>query len=153
MFKNIMVCLDGSKLAEQIIPFAITEATNCTANKVTLLQVVHIPTASMPAKLQPAYTKEAQENVQFTVEREKSEARDYLEQVAKTMRTKGLYVECVVIEGKPGESIVKYAGKNEVELIMIATHGRGGLSRIAFGSVAEQVLRESGMPVLLIRSK
>jgi nucleotide-binding universal stress UspA family protein len=65
----------------------------------------------------------------------------------------GIDVECVVIIGNPGESIVDYANKNKVDLIAIATHGRSGIKRMIFGSVTEYVIKNSRLPILLIKPK
>ncbi len=152
MFENILVCLDGSELAEQVLPYAIAEATGCSATKVVLLQVVSPPTSKAPPKL-PVYAANLQEDLKALLDKERSEAKFYLEHMAEPLRKKGINVECAVPEGKAGETIVDYATKNKMGLIMIATHGRSGLSRIAFGSVADYVLKESHMPILLIKPK
>ena len=79
------------------------------------------------------------------------QAEAYLEQVAQPLREKGLDVECVILSGAPGDTIISYAHENEVKLIAIATRGRSGLGRLAFGSVADFVLRESELPILVMK--
>jgi len=78
-------------------------------------------------------------------------AKGYLGRVAAPLRKRGIEAETVALLGRAGEAILKYADANGIGLIAIATHGRGGLRRAVFGSVADQVLRESGLPVLVIR--
>jgi nucleotide-binding universal stress UspA family protein len=78
-------------------------------------------------------------------------ARAYLGKLAAPLRKRGIEVETVAVPGRPGEAILDYANTNSISLIAIATHGRGGLRRAVFGSVADQVLRRSGLPVLVIR--
>jgi len=150
MFERILVCLDGSKLAEQIMPYATEEATRFQG-KLVLLQVVQ-----EPITFSPGFPGEAPVPIETDamIERTK-EALDrtgeYLEKLAAPLRKKGIQVETVAIPGRPGEAILDYANTNSMGLITIATHGRGGLRRVVFGSVADHVLRESGLPVLVIR--
>ena len=75
----------------------------------------------------------------------------YLEEVAEPLRENGLDVACVVLHGVAGDVIVSYAQNEPVDLIALATHGHSGLGRIVFGSVADHVLRESGLPILVIK--
>lgn len=150
MFERILVCLDGSKLAEQIMPYATEEAFRFQG-KLVLLQVVQ-----EPITFSPGFPGEAPVPIETDamIERTK-EALDrtgeYLEKLAAPLRKKGIQVETVAIPGRPGEAILDYANTNSMGLITIATHGRGGLRRAVFGSVADYVLRESGLPVLVIR--
>ncbi len=152
MFKKIMICLDGTKLAEQILPYARLAAL--CGSKVVLLQVLELSKVLPPASM-PAYAPNyfSNEQVEEQIEGVENKAESYLELHAKSLREEGISVECVVLEGIPGEVIVSYAEQNGVDLIAIATHGRGGLGRIAFGSVADFVLKKTGFPVLLIKPK
>jgi len=150
MFERILVCLDGSKLAEQIMPYATEEAIRFQATLV-LLQVVQ-----EPVTFSPGFPGEAPVPIETAgmVERTKealNRARDYLEKLAAPLRKRGVQVETVAIPGRAGEAILDYANTNNINLITIATHGRGGLRRVVFGSVADYVLRQSGLPVLVIR--
>jgi nucleotide-binding universal stress UspA family protein len=152
MFKKILVCLDGSKLAEQILPYAAEEALHFQG-KLVLFQVVPEPVAFSPgipgAASMPLQTDTMLEEAKMALD----EARGYLEKIAKPLRKKGIQVEVVSILGRTGEAILDYAESNNVNLITIATHGRSGLRRDVFGSVADYVLRESGLPMLVIRPK
>jgi nucleotide-binding universal stress UspA family protein len=80
-------------------------------------------------------------------------ARDYLDGLAPPLRERGLKVQCVTMIGHPAESIVHYAEENRFNLVALATHGRSGLKRLVFGSVADYVIRKSGLPILLIKPK
>jgi len=150
MFKRILVCLDGSKLAEQILPYATEEAIHFEG-KLILLQVVQEPVAFSPGipgdAPVPIETEAMVEGTKEALDR----ARDYLEKLAAPLRKRGIQIETVAIPGRTGEAILDYANTNSIDLITIATHGRGGLRRVVFGSVADHVLRESGLPVLVIR--
>jgi len=150
MFERILVCLDGSKLAEQIMPYATEEAIRFQA-RLVLLQVVQ-----EPVTFSPGFPGEAPVPIETDamIERTKEaldRAGNYLEKLAAPLREKGIQVETVAIPGRPGEAILDYANTNSIDLITIASHGRGGLRRAVFGSVADQVLRQSGLPLLVIR--
>ena len=136
MFKKILVCLDGSSFSEQALRYASEEAT-ATGKKLVLLHVADTATF-LPEPDQVAA--------------EKAKAKTYLNKKVKPLKEMGIDTECVVIVGNPGVTIVDYAEKSGIDLIAIATHGRGGLTRMIFGSVAEYVLRNSKLPILLIRS-
>jgi len=85
-------------------------------------------------------------------QREEKDAKAYLESMATSLKAKGLNVEGVVIHRiTAGQAIVDYADQNEVDLIAITTRGRRGLARAVLGSVADFVLRESGLPILVVR--
>jgi nucleotide-binding universal stress UspA family protein len=151
MFEKILVCLDGSDLAEQIIPYATEEALRF-GNKLVLLQVVGTHgTVPVVAAGASAYAVEAAAQ---QIEKDETEAKAYLDGLAQPLRDKGLNVQCVTLRGlQVGEAIVSYADENDISLIAIATHGRSGLGRLVFGSVADFVLREAGLPILVIKPK
>ena len=69
--------------------------------------------------------------------------------MAATLKQKGITAKIEVLSGKPAEEIIKYSKDNNVDLIVMSTHGRSGFSRIVFGSVADKVLRQSEVPLLL----
>jgi nucleotide-binding universal stress UspA family protein len=150
MFKKILVCLDGSKLAEQILPYAVGEALHFQ-EKLVLFQVVPEPVAFSPGIPGTAAAPVQTNTMLEEAEEALNGARNYLEKIATPLRKKGIQVEAVSILGRAGDAILSYAGGNNVDLIAIATHGRSGLRRGVFGSVADYVLRESGLPMLVIR--
>jgi nucleotide-binding universal stress UspA family protein len=125
MIGTVIVPLDGSELAEQVLPYAraIAEKSNVP------LQFVRVVAEDDPAS-------------------EREEARTYLRQQAEAI---GDRVQISVRMGDPGEQIVKAAEEANNPLIVMATHGRTGLRRIFSGSVAQHVVRESGAPVFLVR--
>ena len=145
MFNKILVCLDGSKLAEQVLPYAIEQALRFKSQLV-LLSVI-VPATSTSTVWEPA----PQELVEKQAEAEKA-AEAYLKNIINRLsEEKGLRAEYLTLEGLVAETIVEYAQKNKVDLIAIATHGLRGLRRLAFGSVADFVLRNSNVPLLVIR--
>jgi len=152
MFTKILVCLDGSKLSEQILQFASEEALS-SDKEVVLLRVVplmHSTTIAVPgviSSIPPSPPAPKQ------LAAEEAEATAYLDARAASLKKIGIKTECVVLVGNAGESIVDYAHQNKIDLIAIATHGRSGLKRILFGSVTEYVIRNSKLPILLIKPK
>jgi len=152
VYKKILVCLDGSKLAEQILPYAIEQAVHFNS-KVVLFQAVTPPVAvapGVPGVAGPPIETEGTERDSRIAE---TEAEIYLEEIVQRLKKKKLKVASVVWVGVPGESAIAYADSNKVDLIAIATHGRSGLRRVVFGSVAEYILRNSTLPILMIRPR
>jgi nucleotide-binding universal stress UspA family protein len=147
MFEKILVCLDGSSLAEQILPYAVEEARRF-GSTLTLLQVV---TAEVPA-VAPGDPQLVVEKLD-EVSKEENEAMAYLQITARQVKTEGIKVEYVVEHGGAGEAIVAYAKEHGIGLIAMGTHGHSGMGRIVFGSVAEFVVRESGLPVLMVKPR
>jgi nucleotide-binding universal stress UspA family protein len=152
MFRKILVCLDGSELAEQILPYAKEQARSFKSD-VVFLHVTPEPVIATPGiPGAPGYPIQTSEMVK-EMGQEMSKSREYLDQIALPFQEMGLKTKSVILEGAPGESIVNYAAKNRIGLIAIATHGRSGVGRAILGSVADFVLRESGLPILMIRPK
>jgi nucleotide-binding universal stress UspA family protein len=85
--------------------------------------------------------------------KEEKDANVYVRRIARRLRSRGLDVKYVVQKGNAGETIVAYAKNNGMGLIAMGTHGHSGMGRIIFGSIAEYVVRESGLPVLMIKPK
>jgi nucleotide-binding universal stress UspA family protein len=79
-------------------------------------------------------------------------AKNYLRQLAKRLNYKGVKLQTEVITGRAAENIAEYSEKNNFNLIIIATHGRAGVSRWVWGSVADRILRSSCVPVLMVRA-
>lgn len=148
--KKILVCLDGSRLAEQVMPFAASQTLGFQAQLV-LLQVVSGPLDYSPGTTGAAPVEDARLG-EMTKEALNS-ARSYLEQLASPLRKKGIQVSTVATVGRSGETILGYAGRHSMNLIAIATHGRSGLGQALYGSVADHVLRESGLPIFLVRCR
>ncbi len=154
MLKRILVCLDGSELAEQILPHAVEQAECCKSQLILLQVVAPVPTEALSVASAFGSAEKVAEEIQRAekeTKKEKNQAKAYLKGVARVLREKGLGVKSVVLEGRAGEAIVNYAENNHIDLIALATHGHSGLVEAIFGSVAEHVLRKSGLPILLIK--
>jgi len=85
-------------------------------------------------------------------EEEKSSAANYLKEVINRVKQSGIKYKTDVLVGKVAESLVDYAEANDIDLVLIATHGRSGVSRWVRGSIADRVLRSSRVPVLMVRA-
>ena len=147
MYKKIMVPLDGSDLAECVLPHAEAIAMGCEVKNVTFVRAVeplHLPSGS-----EWVPTPEEQERIESS---HRSDAQDYLTELVGRLKYGGVDLQSEVITGKAAESLADYAEKNGVDLIVIATHGRSGVSRWVWGSVADRILRSACVPVLMVRA-
>lgn len=145
MYPNVLVPLDGSKLAECALTHVKTMIQEGFAQEVTLLSVVYVD-----APYSELY------GAHFDINRMKKAyvdaARKYLEDLQARLGNEGITVKTEVVEHKrPAPAVTDYAAKNGIDLIVIATHGYTGLKRLMLGSVALSVLHDSRAPVLLIR--
>jgi nucleotide-binding universal stress UspA family protein len=145
MFNRILVCLDGSALAEEILPYA-TEVARRFGSKVVLLEVTTPPSIVIEPTTGYSHTTSLAE-----VQRSEEEAASYLEDISHQLKEQALDVEYLTIPGSPGKTIISYAEENNIGLIALGTHGRGGLVWMAFGSVTDYVLRHSNLPLLVMR--
>ncbi|WP_322822658.1 universal stress protein [Chloroflexus sp.] len=147
MYHHILVPLDGSELAEQVLPHVHALAANEGTTKITLLRAVPpIFTTSVDYSGMLATTTEA-------ITQMEQEALDYLQHIAKQFQSEGYQVHTEISALPPAEAIIEYAENHNVDLIVIATHGRSGLSRWVFGSVTQKVVQVAPTPVLVIRPR
>jgi nucleotide-binding universal stress UspA family protein len=151
MFERIAICLDGSTLAEQIIPYA-TEQARRFGSVPVLLRVVSSPVLLTPGIPGSAGSPLVTGRREKQAEKEEQESDKYLQAIAARLHKEyQLKAECVTLIGPPGQTIVEYSADNGIGLIAIATHGRTGPGRVLFGSVADYVVKQSRLPILLIR--
>lgn len=128
-YKRLLVPLDGSELAERALPYA--EAIAKTRGSEVLLFTVSIAFAEQLDRPMKAY----------------------LELKAKELQSQGIKASSAVSYGNVPDEIVGFADKNNIDLIVISTHGYSGIKRWVLGSVARKVLYGTGIPVLLVKSK
>lgn len=151
-YRRILVALDGSKFAERVLP-CIEPLAQKFGSNVTLIQVVApiqepvLAEASMGVVSQDWLTTE---KAPITDEM-RAHAESYLTGAQKALGDRGLAVESECPEGEASEVILRRARELGADLIAITTHGRTGVDRMLFGSVAEEVLRRAPCPVLLVR--
>jgi nucleotide-binding universal stress UspA family protein len=141
--KRIVVPLDGSALAEAALPEAERLARTMDGSLLLVRAVV-------PAAL--VFGGEALPGALPVLEDMEAEAKQYLERVAARIRKRGVEVGVAVAVGVPAEVILGLGGDNGANLVVMTTHGRSGLDRAVFGSVADAVVRRGELPVMVIRS-
>ena len=142
MYKRALVPLDGSMVAQGIIPFILEIAGPLDMEVVLFRVLVPIP----PLVVEGSRHVEVED-----VEKRRIEAGEYLAPIAAELRAKGVRVTPMVRRGEPAGEILAGARAAGADLIAMTTHGRSGLGRLLFGSVAEAVLRRSDIPVFLMR--
>lgn len=148
MTRQILVPLDGSSLAEAVLPCAVALARTTSSN-LTLLRVV--PPLTLIEPIGAAINRG--DDFWQTYQHEPDTDRQYLISKAVSLGLDELTLQTGVMEGEPATCILEYASANpDVQFIAMATHGRSGLGRLFFGSVAERVLHASPVPVLMLRS-
>ena len=151
MYNKLMVPLDGSELAECILPHLETIARGCQIPTIVLVRVVDpsLPPSSFISDGEFGLRRSDWDQLK---KQRRATAEAYLENVRSRLDYKQAKLESVVLEGKVAEELADYATKNEVDLILIASHGRSGISRWVMGSIVDRVLRSACVPVLMIRA-
>jgi nucleotide-binding universal stress UspA family protein len=143
MYRHVLVALDGSPVAETIMPF-IVEIAGPLDLEVTLLRV-NVP---MRSTLVDGATRPMFDDSEVA----RVDAEEYLAPLAAELRRRGVRVKTQVRRGPAAEEILKASLESNADMIAMTTHGRSGLGRLLFGSIAETVLRSSKLPVFLMRS-
>ncbi len=137
--RTILVPLDGSELAEGVLPHAeaIAKQRGAELIEIVLLRVIESPIVS------DHYFR----NVPVT----KEEVSQYLDKIERRLKHNGLKVRSQILEGDPAEQIISYASKNPSNLIVMSTHARSGIGRWFYGSITATVLHRASSPVFLVR--
>lgn len=148
MYQKILVPLDGSEMAECALSHVKNLVKTGCVGEVIILNIFWALSYPVVAGVPPA---------SYIIKVKKS-ARDassqYLEDVKSRLDADGIKVKTVSLEGdRPAVSISEYAQQNDVDLIIMGTHGYTGLKKMMLGSVALEVLHNSHAPVLLIRAE
>jgi nucleotide-binding universal stress UspA family protein len=149
MYKKIMVPLDGSKLAECVLPHLETIVKGCDSPEVIVVRAVE--PLSVPYGREVAQFTSLEQVKAFETH-QKVDAEKYLKEIVARLKKTGIKAKAEVIYGKAGEVLSDYANKNDVDLVVVATHGRSGVSRWAWGSVADRLVRSVCVPVLMVRA-
>ncbi len=155
MYRRILVTLDGSPLAEQVLPHvkAVLECrTGVHVFLLSVAQVVDLAAASAMVYPMAVYPGEAFDEAGER-QRVEDDLRNYLHGVEKDLVQAGVEVSSEVRFGNPPNEIISYAHDIQADLIAMCTHGRSGIARWTYGSVADRVLRVAECPILLVRAK
>jgi len=141
MISHILVPLDGSALAECVLPHVMAVAPSVNS-RITLLHV-----------LEPTHAKSNEHTIDpLEWHLKKREAGVYLDSITGQLQEMNLEVEGVILEGLPADCIIDFANNNDVTLIILSTHGRSGLSGWNISSVVQKVIQRSFRSTLLIRA-
>lgn len=147
MFQRIIVPLDGSALAEATIPYAEGLARDQNTEIILVQAIANAAVQRETRQTGHAGFREA-ERLSHNME---ELARTYLSSQAEVLQRKGLRVRWEVVLGEAADAITKAAREVNADAIIISTHGASGLGRVIFGSVADKLIRQSAIPVLVIR--
>jgi nucleotide-binding universal stress UspA family protein len=153
---TLLVPLDGSELAESVIPHAeiLAKQRGVKPVEVILLRVAESP--AMPSYFGPELSGMSLnwgEYVQQEEVRRKKLALEYLDKIEKQLKNSDISVRSEVVEGKASDEIINIATKNPFIIIVMATHGRSGLGRLVYGSVAATLLNSVTCPIFLVKPK
>lgn len=152
MYSNILVPLDGSDLAEKALPYAV-DLAKLDGATVHLVYVFTshpegvVPVSGLSQDLSMAQTNEWSRQIQ---EANISRVQGYLDHTSSNLQKDGIETQTALLEGSPHEELVKYAKQNNVDIVTICSHGRGGLKRMLIGSVTDKIIRSGETPVLVI---
>jgi nucleotide-binding universal stress UspA family protein len=147
MYQKILVPLDGSEFAECALDHVRTIAGGCQVQTVVLLQVIE------PLTIFPNVDKVVANKYRETEEKFRISVWDYMGRIADSLQQSNLEVETAVVDIDHGDiagEILNYAEENKIDLLVMSTHGRSGVSRWSAGSVTDRVTRHSVVPVLVV---
>lgn len=152
--RTLLVPLDGSELAESVLPHVemLAKQRSDEPVKLVLLKISEPP--SIPSYYSPEISGVSLnwgDYVQQETVRRKQGSYEYLADVSARMKEKGIEVETEVMEGKAVDVLVEYASAHPYHLIVMATHGRSGISRLVYGSVAANLLQGATNPILMVK--
>lgn len=146
MYKTILVPLDGSERAEKIVPY-VEELAKCMGSHVVFLQVIEAPVSFSGMNTGQV------DRVFQAYQQELSLAEDYVRNIQEDFRTKGIPTQACVEHGAVVETITKVAETTNADMIALASHGRTGLARVFYGSVAAGILNKTSRPIMVIRAE
>jgi nucleotide-binding universal stress UspA family protein len=139
-FNKLLVTLDGSEFAERVLPYVRSSVE--FESVVLLLSVPEVPEAQMYGAML--------EEIQELRSQAESDAMNYLNKVAAELGKDGIQTEVIVAGSRPAQTIISVAEGENVDIVMMASHGRGGLDRLFVGSVADRVVHQTEIPVFLV---
>ena len=150
MFERIVVPLDGTPLARRALPYAV-EIGKQFRSEMLLVRVVKSAPLVLSGFDGPAAVEIIAEAAQRADRRNLSKASRYLDAARRSLEAQGLKVGTYTVLGAPGEEILKLCKEKKASLVVMTTHGRAGLRRAWIGSVADEIVRSSVVPVMVIR--
>jgi nucleotide-binding universal stress UspA family protein len=154
MFKRILVPLDGSRFSSQALSYA-SDIAKRYQSELVIIRVVP-PATVIPSStatemgVDPTAARIAVQSARIQDRLNVTRARKYLQQKLRAITKQGIEGSYHIAMGEPGKSIIQYSAEKRVDLIVMMTSGKGGLKRAILGSVADEVTRKAGVPVLLV---
>lgn len=144
--KSVIVALDGSELAEKVLP-VITEVAKLLSLPVVLFRAYELPASTYYG------SEDYLPNYDALKKEVEEEARKYLDEKVAALKARGVEkVSSVLVEGAGADEIIRYARNHPDTLVAMSTHGRSGVKRWVLGSVTEKVVRHSDDPVLVVHA-
>jgi nucleotide-binding universal stress UspA family protein len=147
VYKTILVPLDGSERAERVLPYVEELGLRCAA-QIVLLHVID-PFSVVVGPEGADYAELAHQEL----ERQKKEAKSYLATIEEKLGGKGIQTGSDVVAGSVVDEVMSAAQRHGADLVTMTSHGRTGLPRVFYGSVAAGVLHRIDRPLLLVRSR
>ncbi len=149
--KRIAVPLDGSKLSEKALPYA-TDLAESLGARLHLVRVAETYRDEVPETPTRIFTSPSYRAMLDQFEVLEREAQEYLEGMTTHLGRDAITVTWEVLSGDPWRQLLRYAERDDPDLIVMTTHGRGGLARWFYGSVSDRLITSVTTPLLLIRS-
>lgn len=147
MYKKVLIPLDGSEVAEIALKHMRTLAKAGLIGELVILKVVDMPVPiAMPLAVEEGYDFSGYEDLYL------KKSKVYIENVERQIQNEGINVKSETILGKAVSTILEYQKDNDIDLIIMATHGHSGVTKFLLGSVANKVVQSSQAPVLLVRA-
>jgi nucleotide-binding universal stress UspA family protein len=149
LYKKIMVPLDGSELAECVLPHLDVVARAPGVETVVFVSVSEPFEDTLKGHAEYSL---GEDRIKELDARGKKLIQSYLDNLVSRLDYGKVKIQKEVLVGRAAEKLVEYARKNDIDLIVVATHGRSGVSRWVMGSVADRLLRSVSVPVLMVRA-
>jgi nucleotide-binding universal stress UspA family protein len=149
MYKKVLVPLDGSERAEGVLPHVRDLAKAGAAGEIILMKIIDLPAFATEIPSREAILSGSLLPTLLTTLRD--DAARYLEKIQSQLSAEGLNVRSEILEGRTIKTILDYLYENEVNLIVVATHGHSGVTQFLLGSIAHRIIHTSDIPVLLVR--
>jgi nucleotide-binding universal stress UspA family protein len=145
MYTKILIPLDGSELAECVLPYVKWFIEVSDVNEIVFLRVVE--PFHVAGGLETMITREEKERIEKDAVRL---SMDYLDKVAEQYKSGSIKINRIVKVGKPARTIAEYVSDSDFDLIIMATHGYSGVHRWVRGSVADEITHAARVPVFLV---
>jgi nucleotide-binding universal stress UspA family protein len=146
MYGRILAPLDGSELSELSLEHVKKVAMAGETPEVVLLMVLE----GISYLTYVSNTRTSDSTIRNIEKENQDKAQEYMDKVADRLKNEGISAQGVVVWGRPADEILKYIKENKIDLVIMSTHGRSGIPRWAFGSVADKVIRYSTAPILIV---